>query len=144
MATIYHQVGIKAPMQDVYRALSTTEGISGWWTKTTGSTNKGGGLLFDFSVVTMAMEVVETRPGQGVSWKYLEGDGEWKDTLISFDLEDDGKQIKVNFAHSDWEAPTELFAHCCTKWAVFLVSLKQYVETGQGRPAPNDIQINHD
>jgi len=27
---------------------------------------------------------------------------------------------------------------------MFLVSLKQYLETGQGMPYPNDIKIQHD
>ncbi len=27
------------------------------------------------------------------------------------------------------------------KWATFLLSLKDYVETGRGRPFPNDLKI---
>jgi hypothetical protein len=29
------------------------------------------------------------------------------------------------------------------KWATFLLSLKNLLETGKGRPAPNDLQINY-
>jgi hypothetical protein len=29
------------------------------------------------------------------------------------------------------------------KWAIFLLSLKQLVETGEGRPSPNDIKIDN-
>ena len=32
---IIHRVGIKAPLQKVYEALSTVEGIAGWWTEQT-------------------------------------------------------------------------------------------------------------
>jgi hypothetical protein len=33
MLEILHKVGIKSPSQkDVYRALPTVEGLSGWWT----------------------------------------------------------------------------------------------------------------
>jgi hypothetical protein len=31
--------------------------------------------------------------------------------------------------------------HCSTKWATFLLSLKQLLETGKGRPAPDEVKI---
>jgi hypothetical protein len=31
--------------------------------------------------------------------------------------------------------------HCSTKWATYLVSLKQLVETGTGAPSPDDLRI---
>ena len=35
MADIIHRVGIKAPISKVYEAVSTVEGVAGWWTKQT-------------------------------------------------------------------------------------------------------------
>jgi len=32
MADITHRVGMKAPVSKVYAALSTVEGVAGWWT----------------------------------------------------------------------------------------------------------------
>ena len=118
MATIYHQVGIKAPINDVYNAIATTEGVTGWWTKTSGNPETGGDLEFSF-------------------------DGEWLGTRICFDLVEQEHQVIVNFQHTDWKAATEMLAHCSTKWAVFLLSLKEYLETGTGQPFPHDIPINH-
>ena len=43
-----------------------------------------------------------------------------------------------------WREETGMFAHCSTKWAVFLLSLKDLLETGKGRPAPDDVPIHHD
>lgn len=31
MAEIRHRVGINAPAEDVYEALTTTEGVARWW-----------------------------------------------------------------------------------------------------------------
>jgi hypothetical protein len=31
--------------------------------------------------------------------------------------------------------------HCSTKWATFLLSLKDLVENGKGRPEPRDTKI---
>jgi len=33
--------------------------------------------------------------------------------------------------------------HCSTKWATFLMSLKQLVETGDGAPSPRDVTISN-
>lgn len=48
----------------------------------------------------------------------------------------------VFFRHRDWRRISELTAHCSTKWAVFLLSLKSLVETGRGQPSPDDIKID--
>jgi hypothetical protein len=32
--------------------------------------------------------------------------------------------------------------HCSTKWAIFLMSLKAFVETGKGAPSPDDVKID--
>jgi hypothetical protein len=37
----------------------------------------------------------------------------------------------------------EFVYHCSTKWAIYLMSLKQLVETGKGEPAPHDVQISN-
>ena len=34
-------------------------------------------------------------------------------------------------------------AHCSMKWATFLLSLRKLVETGQGAPAPDDLEIGN-
>lgn len=143
MATIYHQVGIRAPIETVYEAIATTKGISAWWTPTTGETSTGGKLVFHFGDHKVNMEVLKSVDNQLVVWKNIDDDGQWKDTLFSFELQADGDQVMVNFSHAGWIDVTELFTHCSTKWAVFLVSLKDYLETGKGRPFPDDIQINH-
>jgi hypothetical protein len=32
--------------------------------------------------------------------------------------------------------------HCSTKWATFLLSLRDDLESGKGRPAPRDVKIH--
>ena len=46
-------------------------------------------------------------------------------------------------SHSNWADDTDFLAHCSTKWAVFLLSLKDLLEKGKGHPAPEDVPINH-
>ncbi len=143
MATIYHQVGIKASLADVYQAISTPEGVTGWWTKTTGNTQPGGELIFDFDAVSVVVTVSANTKNKYVEWTVQGDEGEWLHTRICFDLEQLENQVMVNFQHADWKQPTEMMAHCSTKWAVFLLSLKDYLETGTGKPYPHDVHINH-
>ena len=143
MADIYHQVGVRTDIEKAYRALTTLDGLSGWWTKTTGDTVESGRLNFHFKDIDIEMSIIQLKPVNKVAWQCTEKEGEWKDTTITFDLEQAEDQVFVNFSHRSWAAQTSLCAHCSTKWAVFLLSLKDYLETGKGQPFPNDVHVNH-
>ncbi len=67
----------------------------------------------------------------------------WNGTEVCFELDESEKQTFVNFSHSNWQESGEFMAHCSTKWAVFLLSLKDAVESNKGKPFPNDTQIDH-
>ena len=143
MATIYHQVGIKAALSDVYRAIATPEGVSGWWTRTRGVPERGGDLEFSFDDISVKAKVTAYEADKYIEWTVGGKQGEWLDTRICFELVALDDQVMVNFQHADWREATEMLAHCTTKWAVFLLSLKDYLETGTGKPYPQDTHINH-
>jgi uncharacterized protein YndB with AHSA1/START domain len=146
--TILHEVGIKASPKAVYKALTDTTKLAGWWTSDTrGYGSKVGGVLeFWFGDSCHKFEVVELQPGKLVRWKAnkKEGIDEWAGTEIAFSLNVDEKQCCVRFSHSGWRSDSGILPHSSTKWAVFMLSLKDLLEKGQGHPAPNDVQINHD
>jgi hypothetical protein len=48
----------------------------------------------------------------------------------------------VLFTHAGWREPVEFMHHCSTKWAVFLLSLKDWIERSEGRPHPYDIKLH--
>lgn len=145
MATIHHQIGVDAPLLSVFEALATTEGVSKWWSRCEGNAEQGGKFEMHFGDYVMPFTVASVVPSELVRWKpQLEAAHEWSGTAIEFALANDGKQTLIRFKHEDWRQPTDFFGHCSTKWAVFLISLKQMLETGEGRPHPNDIHINVD
>jgi hypothetical protein len=78
-----------------------------------------------------------------VLWRLIEGPPEWLGTNISFDLKEEDGYVIVLFKHQGWKEPGEFMSHCSTKWAIFLMSLKSLVETGQGAPSPNDVPISN-
>jgi uncharacterized protein YndB with AHSA1/START domain len=145
MADILHRVGVKdAAPEKVYEALTTTDGLAGWWTgDTKGSGDAGGLLQFRFPPVGgFDMEVLETEPSERVVWRVADGPEEWIGTTIHWTLRQDGDYTIVLFEHRGWTEPVEFMNHCSTKWAAFLLSLKSLVETGVGAPAPRDVQIS--
>ena len=146
MDVIIHRIGIACPPDKVFNALTTNEGLSQWWTTdTTGAGDVGSVIEFRFNGMGPDFEVVELQTDSLVRWKHSGQMPEaWIGTEVSFQLNSDGKQTYVLFQHSNWRERTDFMGHCSTKWAVFLLSLKQAIETGKGRPFPNDIHIDHE
>jgi uncharacterized protein YndB with AHSA1/START domain len=144
MADILHRIGVQhATPAQVYDALTTLEGLSGWWAeKTTGETGLGGVLEFRFAPGGFDMRVTDLDPGRLVRWEVVDGPAEWLGTTIRWDLRQDGDWTIVLFRHEGWREPVEFMHHCSTKWATYLMSLKQLVETGEGAPDPRDVAIS--
>jgi uncharacterized protein YndB with AHSA1/START domain len=150
MVDIVHRIGIKAPLVQVYAALSTVDGVAGWWTReATGNSKVGETMTFRFRAPSgeemgkMAMEVLELTPDKKVVWRVKAGPPEWVGTDIDFSLAQHGDQTIVLFGHRNWRESVEFTAHCSMKWAVFLLSLRELVETGKGRPSPDDLKIDN-
>jgi hypothetical protein len=144
MPDILHKVGIKSStVTDVYKALTMIEGLSAWWTcDTQGQSEVGGVLRFRFGNGGFDMKVLELNPARRVLWQVVDGPEEWMGTKISFDLEQRGDWTVILFKHAGWKEPVEFMHHCGTKWAVFLLSLKSLLETGEGGAWPNEIKLD--
>lgn len=144
MVDILHKVGIKSSSRHaVYQALTSVEGLSGWWTTDTqGDSAVGGVLKFRFDAGGFDMKILDLKPGKLVLWQVIEGPQEWIGTRIQFELKQEGDWTLVYFIHQGWQEAVEFMHHCSTKWGVFLLSLKSLMETGRGAPHPNDIKLD--
>ncbi len=144
MVDILHKMGIKgSSLNDAYKALTTREGLSAWWTTDTQGESKVGGVLkFRFGNGGFDMKVLELAPATHVLWQVVDGPEEWIGTKVSFDLKQQDDWTIILFKHQGWKEPVEFMHHCSTKWALFLLSLKSVLETGKGMPWPNDIKLN--
>lgn len=144
---INHQIGIKAPPSEIYRYLTETEKLAQWWTTDTRGSGAqiGDTLEFWFSDFCQKFKVEELEPGKRVAWKSPRGQGsnEWEGTTISFDLSADEKQSFVQFRHSGWRENTDFLGHCSMRWAIFLLSLRDVLERGKGRPYPYDLAVDY-
>jgi len=141
---ILHRIGVKDASPDqVYDAITTIDGLAGWWTEeTSGGTGVDDVIEFRFIPGGFDMKVTALEPGKTVRWDVVEGPDEWLGTSIEWDLRQDGDYTIVLFKHEGWRDRAEFMHHCSTKWASYLLSLKQLVETGTGAPSPHDLQIS--
>jgi uncharacterized protein YndB with AHSA1/START domain len=150
MPDIVHRVGINAPLEEVYVAVSTAQGIANWWTRevSAGALERESviGAVFrsplGAEIGHMELEVARVTPSE-VRWRFNAGPEEWIGTAATFELSRDGDMTLLVFGHRGWPAPSEFMSHCSMKWATFLLSLRQLAETGTGRPSPDDLKIDN-
>ncbi|WP_183101089.1 SRPBCC family protein [Nocardioides pelophilus] len=145
MHDILHRIGVTASPEAVSAALTTTDGLAGWWTsETTGDPEPGGVVAFRFGDAGgFDMKVLDARPGELVLWEVVDGPEEWIGTQVRFDIKREDDWTIVLFRHEGWREQVEFMHHCSTKWATYLMSLKSLVETGKGQPAPDEVWISN-
>jgi uncharacterized protein YndB with AHSA1/START domain len=140
MATeLIHRIEIAAPVEKIYRALTTEEGIKGWWTTDVKLEDKAGGkAIFGFMKhsVEFQMRIEELKPPSLVRWKCEGGKSpDWIGTTQEFVLEPrtDG-EVWLKFCHGGWKSGGDHCYHCNTTWGHLLVCLKDYAERGIVNP----------
>lgn len=160
MPHIRHELIISAPPESIYAAITTTRGLSGWWTPyATAKAELNSIASFPFGEgYTKEMRITRLVALSEVHWTCIRGATEWVGTNLRFKLESGsaetmasthpeiGGQIEQQkaskdysiliFQHDDWKDYTPMFSECNYTWALFLRSLKLYCETGSGRPWP--------
>lgn len=136
--SIYHRLLIGAPVEKVYQAIATTDGLAGWWTPDTTTKNGSANILrFGFGPdYFKEMEVMELKPYSLVRWRCIKGFEDWIGTTLTFELEPHQKGCILLFHHDGWKAYTPELASCSFDWALFFRSLKFLCETGKGFPYP--------
>jgi predicted enzyme related to lactoylglutathione lyase/uncharacterized protein YndB with AHSA1/START domain len=142
MPDIMHLVRARALPKRAYQALTTVEGIRAWWTRDAELDSQVGGTgKFRFSykgVFATTVRIEDLEPSTRVVWKTVASfRPEWVGTTIVFDLRVDGDDTVISFAHRDFKEADEAYAVTTTGWGYYLVSLQQYLETGEGAPSPD-------
>ena len=138
MEHIRHYVLIKAPVEKVYEAITTQQGLANWWTRQTVAKPEVGFLNeFGFGEEYLnKMRIEELVPSKLVKWSCEGQHEEWTGTPLTFELQQKDEDTVLRFAHSDWKEATEFYENCNYHWAYFLHSLKKLCETGKGHPFP--------
>lgn len=136
MATIAHLFHIDAPLEKVFKLITTIEGFKNWWTQhTSGGERIGEVVHFRFTPgAFIDLKLDENNQVDFVKWTCVDAHPEWIGTQISFQLSEKEGKTEVQFHHSGWESQTPFFANCNFSWGKYLLSLRDYCEKGKGQP----------
>jgi len=142
MSGIAHQVAIHANPAEVYTALTTAAGIRRWWTVDADLDEQVGGKgIFRFNyegIVETKVRILKLQSPALVVWAVESSfRPEQNATIINFELrpEDDGTDLR--FSQTGFQIAGETFELLTEGWWYYLVSMKRYLELGQGAPSPD-------
>lgn len=139
MQDVMHLIKIHASSERVYKAITTADGIRQWWTRDAAIEPRLGAVgEFGFYGKRFVAKVTveELDPVNRVRWKVT--NSAWQANDIEFALRADGNDTTLLFAHRGFPRADEGFASATTRWGFYLLSLKRYLQTGQGTPNPDD------
>lgn len=127
---------INAPIETVYKALTSEEGLGQVWTKKLKVRPEIGFVNeFDFDEGYMTkFQIIELVDNSKIVWRCLASDKEWVGTGVSFELTENKNTTMIVLKHFDWKERTDFYRWCSYNWAMFLFSLKTYCEVDKGLP----------
>lgn len=133
MASIKNLFHINAPKEKVYKAISTIEGLSNWWTtQTSGDAKVDGVIQFRFGEGGPDMKVKELNPGESVTWECVAGPEDWLGNTFTFNLDENEGKTRVRFEQAGWKEANDFYAACSFSWGRYMESLRQYCQAGKG------------
>ena len=144
MARVIHQIGIDGSVDQVFAALTTNEGLVGWWASSAEADLSLGGkvvLAFD-GLAVLHFEYKTIEMNSRVSMVCTDGPSPWLDSELVFELMQADGQVFLTLTHQNKASSDDDFLYFRTKWVCYLLSLKALIETGKGRPYPNDVKIH--
>ena len=146
MASYTKSLRIQAPPRKLYEAVSTVQGLKGWWSDNTDVEN--GDITVRFSGKNFqTLRLLDITPEKTVVWdwiaQYIPQEGttqtdEWVGTRVSFEIRanPDGSSV-LSFTHIGLTPQLICYGKCVGGWDHYLKSLQAYCETGRGTPYPS-------
>jgi uncharacterized protein YndB with AHSA1/START domain len=138
MAKTSHKINIKAPRDRIFQAISTAEGLKGWYTPhVEGEVGKSREATFRFTGrEPFRWKFVELTPDSRARWECVEGPGAATGTTVTFRLSDSGDdRVVVECDQEGWPEGHEALATCNTFWGILMGKLRDYPETSTPAPA---------
>lgn len=135
MPDIYLSLEIRAPIDLVFDAVSTPEGLSRWWTKeTTGIPEPGATYMLNFGPGYDWEAEVLACTFATIEWVIRKADAEWVGTRVGLRLVEKEGCTQVSFYHTGWPSLSDHYRVSCYCWAMYLRVLKRFLEHGEVTP----------
>ena len=133
MPNIAHKIRINAPQEKVFQALSTAQGIKGWFApEVDGTVAAGQTASFTFSNgETFRWRFADIAPA-AIRWSLLEGPHIAPKTEVIFRLTSKHDGVtEVEVDHSGFPEGHAAIRSCNTLWGLSLWHLKQFTESSK-------------
>jgi uncharacterized protein YndB with AHSA1/START domain len=132
--SIKHLFHIDSPQEEVFKAITSIESLSQWWTKdTSGESKKDGVIKFRFgNNGGPDMKVIDLKPGESLTWECVDSPHGWVGHTITFQLDRNDNKTRVRFSHDGWKNADDSYAICTFTWGRYMESLRQLCQTGKG------------
>lgn len=135
MFDILHEINIDATTNDIYKAITTENGLKSWWTPDAVCEQNPGSIAsfgFENRSVIFNMRIDELEKDKLVRWSCLGKEDEWKETLLSWEINSiESNRSQLKFSHTHWKSVNGIYACCNTTWGHLMVLLKYHIE---GKP----------
>jgi uncharacterized protein YndB with AHSA1/START domain len=122
----------------LFDALTSVSGLAAWWAPATGSGGAGGELKFFMnSPEPLVIHVDQAVRPTSVRWTVTDCSflPDWAGTRPAFTITPaEGGASELHFRHNGLTPQLDCIEMCTRGWDHFLMSLRDYVETGQGSP----------
>jgi|SRR5436305_5562100 uncharacterized protein YndB with AHSA1/START domain len=131
------QLDVPASPDAVYAALTTTDGIAGWWTTRNETTGTPGGVdrfWFPGMPEPWQLRVDAAEPGKLLAWHCVAGPPGWIGTEVRWSLEPAADGTRVVFDHTGFAAKDEMLRTVTLGWAQMLLRLTEFARTGTPTP----------
>jgi uncharacterized protein YndB with AHSA1/START domain len=134
-------VDIHVTPDATYRAVSTADGLRGWWCndimKENGS-ERTLTLRFPRSGHVARIHFAQGTAPSRAEWDVLEHNAmrEWIGTRLVFEIERTGpNNSRLRFQHVGLNPSCECYGACNDAWGYLMGSVKAFLESGKGTPA---------
>jgi uncharacterized protein YndB with AHSA1/START domain len=132
-----HIVAVSATPAEIYRAVSTSDGLRSFWTADTdGGGSVGSEARFGFpgAPVDLRMKIIVLEADSHVTWQCLGDFPYWAGTTVDWSISASATApgSLVTFRHSGWpnDYPDAEYGLVNYVWGQIVGRLKEYVETG--------------
>lgn len=133
MPDIRHDFPIGVPVERVFEAVSTPEGLDAWWTQRSAGVPSEGveyelyfGPEHDWRAV-----VTRCKAPAEFELQIVRADEDWTGTRVGFRLTPSDGVTQVRFYHEGWPDGNEHYRISCFCWAMYLRILRRFLEHGE-------------
>ncbi|CAH0164726.1 SRPBCC domain-containing protein [Microbacterium sp. Bi128] len=117
MPELRHRIRISAPLDPVWSALTTAQGLQAWWAPDVEVDDVGGHVSVKAGSANFVWSAKNNGESGIVEWTCLEGPGSSPGSVVTFAVAaDDDDHTVVTLVHEGWTEDDPNIEACNTRW----------------------------